>query len=158
MYILIFPMGTPKLLSSQCNCNGSWPFSYIHAQDGALFQPPDRRHTVKQRGLTKILPLNPCNMQNLQAKSLKKISRFPPKERKKMEELCKVTRILLFILWQVKLIEDGWFSFLKFIKLIHSAGLASWFSKKKEKPHPPKVDTVKISSFKTTTPFQSRNC
>ena len=23
----------------------------LHAQDGALFQPPNRRHTVKQRGL-----------------------------------------------------------------------------------------------------------
>ena len=27
-----------------------WPIS-LHAQGGVLFQPPDRRHTIKQRGL-----------------------------------------------------------------------------------------------------------
>ena len=53
----------------------------------------------------------------------------------------KLQEYSLFILWQVKLIEDEWFSFLKFIKLIHCAGSA-----------------VTISSFKTTTPAQSRNC
>ena len=53
----------------------------------------------------------------------------------------KLQEYLLFIFWQVKLIEDEWFSSFKFIKLIHSAGLA-----------------VKISSFKTTTPSQTRHC
>ena len=48
---------------------------------------------------------------------------------------------LLFIIQRVKLIEDEWFSFLKLTKFIHSAGSA-----------------VKISSFKTTAPTQSRNC
>ena len=32
------PVGNPELLSSQCNCNGSWPFS-LHAPDGVLFSP-----------------------------------------------------------------------------------------------------------------------
>ena len=48
----------------------------------------------------------------------------------------KLQEYSLLIFWQVKLIEDEWFSFLKFIKLIHSAGLA-----------------IKIGSFKTTTPY-----
>ena len=47
----------------------------------------------------------------------------------------KLQEYLLFIFWQLKLIEDVWFSFYKFITLILSARSA-----------------VKISFFKTTTP------
>ena len=67
MHLLIPPHRIPKLLSSQCNCNGSWPFS-LHAPDGALFQLPDRRHTVKQRSLPltwsslKFYPLTPSKL------------------------------------------------------------------------------------------------
>ena len=52
MHLLIFPHRTPKLLSSQCNYTGSWPFS-LHACTGwcIITALPDRRHTVKQRGL-----------------------------------------------------------------------------------------------------------
>ena len=102
------PHRTPKLLSS--HCNGSWPFS-LHALDGALFQPPDRRHTVKQRGLPlawsslKFYPFTPCKtyrlsllkpLQNARL-GLQKISRYPPKGRKKMVELhvYKVKRIFI---------------------------------------------------------------
>ena len=75
------------------------PFLYMHAQDGALFQPPDRVYTVKHRRLALAWSsLNFYPETNSTCKSyrlnLKKISRFPVKERKKMEELCKVTRIL----------------------------------------------------------------
>ena len=45
----------------------------------------------------------------------KNISKIPPKEREKMKELCKVKECCLFIFQQVKLIEDEWFSFLKFM-------------------------------------------
>ena len=77
-YTCIFqfhPHRMSKLLSSQCNCNGSWFFSLhspeffsLHSPDGALFQPPDRRHTVKQRGLPlawsslKFYPLTPAKL------------------------------------------------------------------------------------------------
>ena len=40
------PCRTPKLLSNQCNCNGSWPFP-LHAQKCAFFQPP-RQKTYSQ--------------------------------------------------------------------------------------------------------------
>ena len=36
IHLLMFPHRTPKVFSSQCNCNGFWPFS-PHAWDGALF-------------------------------------------------------------------------------------------------------------------------
>ena len=109
------PHRTPKLLSS--HCNGSWPFS-LHAPECALFQPPDRRHTVKQRGLPlawsslKFYPLTPYKtyrlsllkpLQNIRL-SLQKISRYPPKGRKKMAELhvCKVKRIFITYFWTSK--------------------------------------------------------
>ena len=115
------------------------PFLCMHAQDGALVQPSDKRHTVKQRGL----PLAWSSFKFYQAKSLKKsVDSHQKKERWK--NYVKLQEYCLFIFWQGKFIEDEWFTFLKFVKLIHSAGLASWLSKKNTLP---KVVTVKNQFF-----------
>ena len=65
----------------------------------------------------------------LPVESVDSCSRFLPKGRKKMEELHVFKITRIFVI------------FLKFIKFTHSTGSAD-----------------KISSFKTTTPSQSRNC
>ena len=118
MHLLIFPHRTPKLISSQCNCTGSWPFS-LHAHTGRCIIPAhSRRHTVKQRGLPQAwnspkfypktlaepidkISLNPCKIYRLklQTKSVDSYSRLLPKCRKKMEELhvYKLQEYSLFI-------------------------------------------------------------
>ena len=43
-----------RLVTTSHNSREPWVSLWLislHAQDGALFLPPDRRHTVKQRGL-----------------------------------------------------------------------------------------------------------
>ena len=90
------------------------PFLCMH-QMVHCSSPPDRWHTVKQRGLPlawsslKFYPFTPCKtyrisllkpLQNVRL-GLQKISRYLPKGRKKMAELhvCKVKRIFITYFW-----------------------------------------------------------
>ena len=84
-------------------------------------------------------------MQNLQAKSqndwICAVDSCQKKEKRWYElHVCKVTIIFIIYLLTSKVIADEGFSFLKFIKLIHSIGWAVksvlW-----RPPHPPKVET-----------------
>ena len=64
--LLIFPHRTPKLLQANAIAMALGPFLCMHAQDGALFQPPkEKAYSQAERPapdmeLTSILPLNPC--------------------------------------------------------------------------------------------------
>ena len=95
MYILFFPSRPLSSFLANAIAMALGPFLYMYAKDGVLFQPPDRRHTVKQRGMPLVwssLKIYPETYAT--CKPYRLIRGFPPKERKKMEELCKVTRIL----------------------------------------------------------------
>ena len=82
---------------------------------------------------------------NLQTPPPKKTVDSHQKKERRWKNYVKLQGYCLFNFQQVKLIEDEWFSFLKFIKFIHSAWLATWLSKKT--PHPPTVETVKNEFF-----------
>ena len=109
--------------------------------------------------------------------SLQKISRYLPKGRKKMAELhvCKVKRIFITYFWTSK-VDIKWIIwFLKIYHILLFVLDQLLKSVLPRPPHPPKVETVKnhlfqdhhilqiwkllkISSSKTTTFTQSRNC
>ena len=101
------PHSTPKLLSSQCNCNGSWPFFCNHRM--VHFSSPLTEGIQSSR---EACPWHEAYVNSTLKPQQNLQTCFLPKERWKnyvnLQEYC------LFIFWKVKLIEDEWFSFLKF--------------------------------------------
>ena len=92
--------------------------------------------------------------------NLQKISRYPPKGRKKMVELhvCKVKRIFITY-FRTSKVDIKWI--IQFLKIYHILSIVLDCLLKissSKTTTPVQSRNLKISSFKATTPTNSRNC